>query len=330
MFEGNIAIILMAVLGAVTLGGLAYVFLDPILSGERKSDKRRQTVADAAGRKIRVTGQDGQSQRRGKIQNTLKELEEQQKAKKQRVNLRTRIEQAGLEISPRTFWMFAAITGLLLGALVFITGAPPIVALGAMGAGALGFPRWVLNFLRKRRQAKFLNEFANSIDVIVRGVKSGLPINDCMQMIATEAGEPVRGEFKFLVESQRLGVPIDAGMARMFERMPLAEVNFLAIVLAIQIQSGGNLAEALGNLSKVLRDRKKMKGKIKAMSQEAKSSASIIGSLPILVMGIVYLSTPEYIALLWTTSLGQVMMVGSAFWMTCGILVMKKMISFDF
>ncbi|MHA1525183.1 MAG: type II secretion system F family protein [Alphaproteobacteria bacterium] len=329
MFEGNIAIILMATLGAVTLGGLAYVFLDPILSGERKSDKRRQSVAAASGRTARITGQDTASQRRRNIHASLKELEDQQKAKRS-VPLHTRIEQAGLDLSTRSFWISSVIAGVVLAGLVLITGAPPIVALGALVAGAIGLPRWVLNFLRKRRQAKFLEEFANSIDVIVRGVKSGLPINDCMQMIATEAADPVRGEFKNLVESQRLGVPIDAGMARMFERMPLAEVNFLAIVLAIQIQSGGNLAEALGNLSKVLRDRKKMKGKIKAMSQEAKSSASIIGSLPILVMGIVYLSTPEYIALLWQTSLGQVMMVGSAFWMTCGILVMKKMISFDF
>lgn len=330
MFEGNLAIIMMAVLGAITLGGLAFVFLDPILSGERKSDKRRRTVATANGRKSRAGGRDANQQRRRNIHSSLKELEEQQKANKRLVTLRTRIEQAGLGISPRGFWIFAAITGLVLGVAVLITGAPPLVSIAAAAAGTLGLPRWVLNFLRKRRQSKFLQEFANSIDVIVRGVKSGLPINDCMQMIATEAGEPVRGEFKNLIESQRLGVPLDAGMARMFERMPLAEVNFLAIVLAIQIQSGGNLAEALGNLSKVLRDRKKMKGKIKAMSQEAKSSAAIIGSLPILVMGIVYLSTPEYISLLWTEPLGQVMMMGSAFWMSCGILVMRKMISFDF
>jgi tight adherence protein B len=194
----------------------------------------------------------------------------------------------------------------------------------------MGLPRWLLKFLRKRRQNKFLAEFANSLDVVVRGVKAGLPVNDCFQMIATEASEPVRGEFRLLVEAQRVGVPLDDGLERMFERMPLPEVNFLAIVMAIQKDSGGNLAEALGNLSKVLRERKKMHGKIRAMSQEAKSSAAIIGSLPILVMGVVYITTPDYITTLWTDPFGQVMLGFSALWMMTGVLVMRKMINFDF
>ncbi len=148
-------------------------------------------------------------------------------------------------------------------------------------------------------------------------------------MIAAEAPEPIRTEFRLIMETQAVGVPLGEACAKLFERMPLPEANFFAIVIAIQQKSGGNLSEALGNLSKVLRDRKKMKGKIKAMSTEAKASAAIIGSLPVAVMSIVYITSPDYITLLWTERVGQMMLAGSAVWMGIGIMVMKKMINFN-
>ena len=112
--------------------------------------------------------------------------------------------------------------------------------------------------------------------------------------------------------------------------MPLAEVKFFAIVIGIQQQAGGNLSEALGNLSGVLRDRKKLTMKVGALSAEAKASAMVLGSLPFIVMSMVYMTTPEYIALLWTKKMGQFLIVVAAFWMTCGILVMRKMINFKY
>lgn len=329
MFEGDFGVIALAVLGALALGGIAFVILDPLLSGERKMHKRRKNLTDRVSNKARISAQETASNRRKNIQDSLKELEKQSR-KKKKLTLKTSIERAGLEISQTQFWILSLIVGLANGVFVFMAGGPIYLAVIAVFAIGLGLPRWILKFLRKRRQTKFIEEFANSLDVVVRGVKTGLPVNDCFQMIASEAAEPVRSEFKLVVEAQRLGVPLEEGLERMYDRMPLAEVSFLAIVMAIQKESGGNLSEALGNLSKVLRERKKMKGKITAMSQEAKSSAAIIGSLPILVMGIVYISTPEYITLLWTDPTGQVMLGASAFWMTCGVLVMKKMINFDF
>jgi tight adherence protein B len=125
-------------------------------------------------------------------------------------------------------------------------------------------------------------------------------------------------------------MPLGEACAKLYERTPVAEANFFAIVVAIQQKAGGNLAEALGNLSRVLRDRKKMKAKIQAMSQEAKASASIIGALPVAVMTLVYITSPQYISLLFTEPLGHVMLAGSAIWMLIGVLVMKKMINFDF
>ncbi|MGH6742920.1 MAG: type II secretion system F family protein, partial [Bradyrhizobium sp.] len=142
--------------------------------------------------------------------------------------------------------------------------------------------------------------------------------------------EPVKSEFRMIVETQAVGMPLGEACQKLYGEMPVPEANFFGIVIAIQQKAGGNLAEALGNLSRVLRERKKMKAKIQAMSQEAKASASIIGALPIAVMTLVYVTSPQYISLLWTEPLGRVMLACSAFWMLTGVLVMKKMINFDF
>jgi tight adherence protein B len=328
MLQGNMAVIVIAIMGAVAFGGLAYVFLDPFLSGERRAQKRMRSLADGKRTSMRNRAEELGERRRRNVQDSLKELEEKQKERR-RADLRTMIERAGLTMSRRTFWLFSGVFGFAVAILTLTAGIPIYVAAGAWLAAALGVPRWVLTFLRKRRQYKFMDEFANSLDVIVRGVKAGLPINDCLQMIAREARQPVAGEFRLLVESQRIGIPLDQGLDRMTQRMPIPEVNFFAIVLAIQRQSGGNLAEVLGNLSRVLRDRKKMKGKIRALSQEAKSSAAIIGALPVFIMVFMYMSSPDYIELLWTEPLGHLMLAGSAFWMLCGVMVMKQMMDFE-
>jgi tight adherence protein B len=132
-----------------------------------------------------------------------------------------------------------------------------------------------------------------------------------------------------VVEGQRVGITIDQGIERMVDRVPLPEVNFLAIVMTIQSKTGGNLSEALSNLSRVLRDRKKMKAKIRSVSQEAKSSAAIIGSLPFFIMGALTVLNPAYLQPLFDTQVGHMLIIGSATWMTMGVLVMRKMINFE-
>ena len=134
-------------------------------------------------------------------------------------------------------------------------------------------PRWLLSFLKKRREKKFLAHFPDAVDVIVRGIKAGLPLLDSLKIIALEAQEPIKSEFRAIVETQTIGMPIGEACGKLYERMPLPEANFFGIVISIQQKAGGNLSEALGNLSQVLRDRKKMKAKIQAMSMEAKASA---------------------------------------------------------
>ncbi len=316
-----------AMLAALCIGGLGFAFV----GGDNKKSKRMAQVAgsERGRRRSAESEADSSDKRRKQVQETLKTIEQRQKAQ-QKVTLRLRLERAGVEMTPRNFYMLSATSGLVCAALVMFMGYSPLIGIGAAFAGALGLPRWVLGFMISRRQKAFLAEFANAIDVIVRGVKAGLPINDCLKIIAAEAAEPVRTEFQDLVEGQRVGVTLDQGLAKVFERMPLAEVNFFQIVLAIQQKTGGNLAEALNNLSKVLRDRKRMRAKIIAISQEAKSSAAIIGVLPPGVMAILYFSAPSYLDPLITTRPGHMIIVGGLCWMGMGVLIMRKMINFNF
>ena len=313
-------------LASVAVGGVAWVFLYPILSGERQAEQRMAIVAKAEP-VARVAR--NQKSRRDVIENTLKDLEERHK-KSKNMPLSVRIAQAGLTWSKRQFLLISGGIGVVMFLVGLVSGAGMIVGAALGFVGAVGIPRWLLSFLKKRRESKFLNAFPDAVDVIVRGVKAGLPLLDCLKMIAQESPEPVKSEFRTIVETQAIGMPLGEACMKLYEDMPVPEANFFGIVVAIQQKSGGNLAEALGNLSRVLRDRKKMKAKIQAMSQEAKASASIIGALPIAVMTLVYLTSPQYISLLWTEPFGRLMLAASAVWMFMGVMVMKKMINFDF
>lgn len=316
-------------LAGLTFGGLVYALVMPYLSGERKAEKRVANVSQNQTRMaLRAGGPQSLQMRKQQVQDTIKDIEDKQKAKK-RVPLRLLITRAGLKMKPRTYYLYSALVGLLGGFIVLVTGSSPIVALLVAFACGFGLPRWILFRAIRRRQAKFLHEFANALDIIIRGVKSGLPLAECLQIIASEAPEPIQGEFVALVERQKVGVPLVRAFERMYERMPLQEVNFFAIVIVIQAQTGGNLAEALSNLSQVLRERYRFQAKVKAFSSEAKASARIIAALPLAVMLLMFITSPDYIALLWKETLGNIMLIGSAIWMILGILVMKKMINFD-
>jgi len=312
---------------ATAIGGVAYVFIYPLLSGERKVEQRRANVARAepAARVARTQ----QRSRREQVEETLKEIDVKAKKPKS-LPLAMKIAQAGLSWSKNQFLMISAGLGLVGFLAVFAMAGSLLPALGVGFAAAFGVPRWLLSFLKKRREKKFLNHFPDGVDVIVRGIKSGLPLLDSLKIIALDAQEPIKSEFKAIVETQTIGMPIGEACTKLYERMPLPEANFFGIVISIQQKAGGNLSEALGNLSRVLRDRKKMKAKIQAMSMEAKASASIIGALPLCVGTLVWLTSPDYIELLWTAELGRFMMMGCAVWMSIGVFVMKKMINFDF
>jgi tight adherence protein B len=317
---------------AVAAGGVIWVFVYPILSGERHAERRMESVASTE-RSPRVAAasnaRSSPKVRREQVEDTLKDLEQRQK-KAKNPPISVRIHQAGLNWSDRQFMIISALAGAGMFFFAFMFGAGLLISAGAAFATGFGLPRWLLSFLKKRRENRFLNVFPDAVDVIVRGIKAGLPLLDCLKMIAAEAPEPVRGEFKTIIETQTVGLPIGEACTKLFERVPLPEANFFGIVISIQQKAGGNLSEALGNLSRVLRERKKMKAKIKAMSMEAKASAIIIACLPLAVMILVYITSPTYIELLWTEPFGRMMMACCVVWMSMGVFVMKRMINFDF
>jgi tight adherence protein B len=322
----------MLALAAMSAAAVVYLLLAPYLSGEARTSKRIHAATENKGRRIAIKQQaEVANSRRRQVADTLKELEHRQK-QREKISMRLRLQRAGLDTEPRVFWIASLVCGALVGAVIWLTAPNLPIVVPVLGAfvGTLGLPRWILARLTRRRQFKFIDEFANAIDVIVRGVKSGLPLVECLNIIARESPQPISGEFTELVEQQRVGVPLNEAFDRMMVRMPLPEVRFFAIVLAIQQQAGGNLSEALSNLSGVLRDRKRLQAKVRALSAEAKASAAVLGALPFVVMGLVYITTPSYIALLWSTKFGQFLLVAAGFWMTCGILVMKKMINFKY
>jgi tight adherence protein B len=321
----DISTLSIALLVALAIAGVGYALIYPLLSGEARAEKRVQSIAKST----KAAAKGPQRSRRDQVSQALEQLDQRTKGQ-QKLTLQMRIDQAGVNWSKQTYAMVCVICALGLGVVMYLVSKSLLLMLAGMFIGAVGLPLWILGFKRKRRLEAFMNEFPNAVDVIVRGLRAGLPLNDCVRIIGQEAAEPVRTEFRTAQESMAVGIALPEAMGELYTRVPVSEVSFFAIVLQIQAKSGGNLSEALGNLSKVIRERRKMKMKIQAVSMEAKASAMIIGALPPCVAIMVFLTSPKYIEQLWTTQAGQVAIFGCAMWMTVGILIMKKMINFDF
>ena len=313
------AVAAMLVLGGVIIGAV-YIIRPKVLLRKRMNQ-------------IGIIGDSGasdkaESRRQRRIQEKVKQLEQKSRKQSRLEALRSQIMQAGLDISLSTYFVFSAILGAFATLGYLMTGLPPLGAIAVLLIGALLVPKLLLGSIADRRQRKFTSNFADAVDLIVRGIRSGLPINECFRVVAREFEPPLGEEFRLLVEGQNLGWTIDDLMARGIQRLPTAEYKFFAIVTQIQRQTGGNLAETLSNLSTVLRERKKMRDKAQAMASEAKASAMIIGSLPFAVAGILSVVNPDYLMLLFTEKTGNYLLAFGAFWMTCGSLVMRKMINF--
>ena len=334
MFGLDPIVLAIIVLAAVAAGAVCYGFLFTQMETDKKAASRVSRVSSAETDRVKVKAARDRvqemSKRRKSVQDNLKDLEKrQQENTKRKLTLKSRLTQAGFAMTPAKFYTFSAALAVFLMLVAFVAGAPLLVVLALPVIAGLGLPRWILGFLIKRRQNKFLTEFPNALDVIVRSIKSGLPLNDAVRLVANEGREPVKTEFRRIVEAQQVGLSVPDACMRMTNYMPLQEVSFFAIVIAIQSQAGGNLSEAIGNLSKVLRDRKKMKAKVQALSMEAKASACIIGALPFIVATLVYMTSPQYMMILFTDPRGHLIMGLSAVWMSIGIFVMKNMVSFD-
>lgn len=342
MENSDLMLIAVAGLAFLAVAGVGLAFAGGG-SAEAASKRARQFQADQKNAsKNRKSGQE--KARARQTQQMLANLREQNEEKRKSLlprDIGARMQRAGIDAPPSSFWIFSAILGVALAAGAFLSGADgfslfgmelrsrPAVVTAAAAAGFLGVPRWLLGMLEKRRHKKLTNQFADAIDIIVRGVKSGLPLNECLQIIGRESPEPLAGEFRDLSDNIRMGNTVEQALGKFYRRVPLPEVNFFVIVLNIQSKTGGNLSEALGNLASIIRQRKMMREKIKAMSSEAKASAMIIGSLPFAVGSMVFLTTPSYIMELFTTPTGHGILALGAVLMGLGIMVMRNMINFD-
>lgn len=335
MFGIGIPVLALAFLVAVSAAGLAYAVLYSRIEAEKKAEGRIRKVGAAETDRVKVKAARDRvsemSKRRKSVQDSLKELEkkQQEKSAKTTLSMKARLAQANLSISLTQFYLFSVAFGFIAFIVAFLAGLGLAISAGVGVIAGAGLPRWFVGFLIKRRCKKFLEEFPNALDVMVRSIKSGLPLNDALRLIASDGQEPVKTEFRRVVDSQQVGLSVTEACARMINGIPLAEVNFFAIVIGIQAQAGGNLSEALGNLSKVLRERKKMKAKVSALSMEAKASACIIGALPFIVAFLVYVTSPDYMMILFTDQRGHLIIGAGLVWMSIGILVMRNMINFD-
>ncbi len=323
--------VLAAVLAFITIGGVGWV----LVGGDDSSGqavKRAKVLATSRTESVaaakRAAVANTPEARRKQIMVQLREVDRRER--KARMTTSAKLKQAGLELSLRTFVIISVVMGLIGTLLAFGLGGNILIVLGVGTAMGLGLPRWVVNMKAKARMKKFSLAFPDAVDVLVRGIKTGLPVHDCFKVIARESPEPLAGEFRLLVEGMGVGLTLADALDKMYMRMPTPELKFFAIVIAIQQKSGGNLAEALSNLTSVLRARRMMGEKIKAMSSEAVASAAIIGSLPPAVMIMVTLTSPSYMTVLFTDVRGHVMLLGAALWMATGVFVMKRMINFKF
>lgn len=336
MFGFDPMVLAIIALAAVATAGIAYGILYSRIEVEKKTANRisRVKAAETDTAKVKAARDRVQeiSKRRKSVQDSLKDIERKQEEKTKKIasaSLKSRLVQAGLTATPSQYYIASVALGLVVLVFAFLGGVPLIVTLGMAFVAGFGLPRWILGFLIGRRQKKFLGEFPNALDVMVRSIRSGLPLNDALRLIAADGQDPVKTEFRRVVESQQVGLSVPEACTRMMLTMPLSEVNFFAIVIAIQAQAGGNLSESLSNLSRVLRDRRKMRSKVQALSMEAKASAAIIGALPFIVALLVYMTSPNYIMILFTDPRGHLILGASGVWMSIGILVMRNMIQFD-
>jgi tight adherence protein B len=322
--------LVLALLAFIAVGAVGFAFAPGVLGSGRAQKRRKALQGDYQVARATANADRVRESRRKTVQDALNAQSEALKQQRKKMTLQTKLYQAGLKTKKGAFIRNSIILGLTIWVVLHLTGVPllfsPIFALAA----AYVLPMWYLSFRRKRYQSKFLDELPNAVETIVRGVKAGMPLNDSIRVVAKEIKEPVRSEFIRVIEQQSIGKSMMEAITVLYDRVPLPEVNFLIVVITVQQQAGGNLSEALGNLAHVLRNRMRMKAKIKAMSSEAKASATIIGALPIMVAGLVSVASPGYLTPLFSSTLGHIWIGVGAVMMFLGGFIMNRMIQFKF
>ena len=323
----TLQIILVVLIALIAIAMIAGIVLNR--EAERKKLVLDRIKGQSTQRTGKVSAQDEQNKRRAEIAKKLKDSKDEDgKGKKKKATMSLMLAQAGLDISVKQYWIYAA--GLMVALIVIakIFGHGPFVLLMVGIVGLLGLPRLVLRHLTKRRQKHFLQEFPDALEAVVRLLKAGMPVSEAVLMISREFTGPVGEEMSRVYDKQKIGVPLHEAALEATKRMPLTEMQMFATGLSIQAQTGSSLSEVLTNLANVIRARFRLKRKIKALSSEAIASASIIGALPNIVAAGMYFINYDYISVLFTTGTGKILLAAAIIWMLIGIMMMKVMINF--
>ena len=295
-----------------------------------KEKKKSRRLAVITGQKVFGEKQSNANQTDRKRAEIAKKLKDEKELSGQKKNvLGERLEFAGFQSTDKgKFWTWSFISWLIGTCVSWLLGAGGIVLILLSITFLFGLPRYVLRFLTNRRRKKFLEEFADALESMMRLLKAGMPVGEAIAMVSREFGGPVGEEMSIIYNEQKSGVPMGEAVANAARRMPLPEMQMFATGIIIQQQTGASLSEILQNLATVIRGRFRLKRKVDALSAEAKASAGIIGALPIFVAVGLYFINTDYMILLFTTQTGKMLVAGSIFWMCVGVLIMKQMINF--
>ena len=298
-----------------------------MVSGSRSAQKKR-TMTVIRGESVKESGKKTSEKdvRREMLAKKLKENDPEKEEKK--VTISVLLQQAGYNNAVKKYWILSVALCVVLTTLVFLWGKGPFVIIMTAIIGLFGLPRLILKRMVKRRQKKFLADMPDVLEAIVRLLRAGMPVTEAVKMVAREFTGPIGDEMGRIFDQQKIGVSLPEAVQDCARRIPLAEMQMFATAVTIQSQTGSSLSEVLESLAKVIRARFRLRRKVHALSSEAKASAAIIGSLPILVGVGMYFMNPEYIGLLFSEKVGKLMLAGAGFWMLCGIIVMKQMINF--
>ena len=243
--------------------------------------------------------------------------------------LRRRLEHTGRSWTLGQYMLACLGLTATVMALLWMKGAPLMLAIPFGVVVGLGLPHFVVGKLIQRRVNQFTQRFPDAIDLMVRGLRSGLPISETIGVVANEIQEPVKTEFRSVSDKMKIGRTMEASLQEVSDRLNTPEFQFFVISLAIQRETGGNLAETLSNLSDVLRKRAAMKLKIRAMSSESKASAYIVGALPFIVFGLIWFINGKYMQKFFSDERLMIAGVGGLIWMGIGAYIMSRMVNFE-
>ena len=303
------------------------VAIRQMLNGRQARVKRRLTAA--VGGVLSKDQADARViDRKRPVQDRLKQLENA-RSQTRGYKLREQLRLAGLNLDIGRYLAgcFLLSAGLVAaGKLIGLSWMTALLLATTLG---VGLPKLIVGRMAKRRSKQFCAQFADGIDIIVRGIRTGLPLGECLSIIAREMAAPIGSEFRLMVEETKLGMPLSEALERAVTRMPINDFRYFAIVISIQQQTGGNLAETLAKLSETLRARKRMRDKIQAYAAEARTTSYIIGSMPLVVILALAGLSPGYISILFTNDTGNLILLIGAITEGTGLWIMNKMINFD-